>query len=53
MQHYNVEILHHAQIGQNAYTEYAHTIHIDKFSFYPQVWVAHARHNNSSRDERA
>ena len=25
---YNVEILHHAQIGQNAYTEYARTIYI-------------------------
>ena len=41
-----MEILHHAQIGQNAYTEYTRTIYIyiytykyiDKFSFHPQVW---------------
>ena len=42
--HVYVEILHHTQIGQNAYTEYVRTIHIniyinkDNFPFYPQVW---------------
>ena len=30
-----VEILHRAQIEQNAYTEYARTIY---FPFAPQVW---------------
>ena len=38
----NVEILHRAQIGQNAYTEYVRTIYIyiyiDNFPFSPQEW---------------
>ena len=33
MHNMTVEILHHAQIGQNAYTKYVHTIYIYMMTF--------------------